>query len=276
MGMIAVIRGAGDLASGVALRLYHSGIKIIFLELAEPLVVRRKVAFASAVFEKQVEVEGVPARLVENIEQALSVLSQDNIAVMVDPEAGALHDLRLRLPADAPIVLVDGRMTKEPPGQRLDVPAFTVGLGPGFTAGYDCDAVVETHRGHLMGRVVWQGTAEPDTGEPEKARGFSNERVIRAPSDGVLIARAEIGDQLEEGQAIAEISGQSIHAPFRGVLRGLIQPGIRVARGMKIGDLDPRNDPRFCFLVSEKALAVGGGVLEAILTRVELRKQLWD
>ncbi|OQY90520.1 MAG: hypothetical protein B6D39_08230 [Anaerolineae bacterium UTCFX2] len=276
MSMIVVIRGAGDLASGAALRLYHCGIKVIFLELPEPLVVRRKVAFASAVFEKQVEVEGAPAYLAEDVEQALAILSKDNIAVIVDPEADALRGLRQRLPTDAPIVLVDGRMIKAAPGQRLDEPAFTVGLGPGFTAGYDCDAVVETNRGHLLGRVIWQGSAQIDTGVPERSLGFSNERVIRSPSDGVLIARAEIGDLLDEGQEIAEVSGLPIHAPFQGALRGLIHPGIRVKREMKIGDLDPRNDPRYCYLVSEKALAVGGGVLEAILARPELRKHLWD
>lgn len=275
MSTVVLMRGAGDLASGVAVRLHRSGFKVILLELPEPLVVRRKVSFAEAVFEKQVEVEGITARLAENLDQALGELDKGRLPVIIDLEAKTLSELRLRQ-ADAPIILVDGRMTKKPPGHRPGAATMVIGLGPGFTAGLDCDAVIETNRGHHMGRVLWQGSAEQDTGIPENVLVRGAERVIRAPADGVLSARVEIGDQIEAGQVIAEVSGLPVYAPFRGVMRGLLHPAMQVKEGMKIGDLDPRNDPRYCYLVSEKALAVGGGVLEAILSRVELRNHLWD
>lgn len=275
MSTVVLMRGAGDLASGVAVRLHRSGFKVILLELPEPLVVRRKVSFAEAVFEKQVEVEGITARLAENLDQALGELDKGRLPVIIDLEAKTLSELRLRQ-ADAPVILVDGRMTKKPPGHRPGAATMVIGLGPGFTAGLDCDAVIETNRGHHMGRVLWQGSAEQDTGIPENVLVRGAERVIRAPVDGVLSARVEIGDQIEAGQVIAEVSGLPVYAPFRGVMRGLLHPAMQVKEGMKIGDLDPRNDPRYCYLVSEKALAVGGGVLEAILSRVELRNHLWD
>lgn len=276
MGLIVLIRGGGDLASGVALRLFRSGINIIILELARPLVVRRKVSFAEAVYTSHVEVEGVRASTANDLNEAFRLLSLGNIPVIVDPEAKTLIEMHHVRAAEAPIVLVDGRMTKQPPEPSLPTAALTIGLGPGFTAGVDCDAVIETNRGHLMGRVIWQGSAERDTGIPESVVMHAAERVIRAPVDGILTARSEIGDQLEKDQIVAEVSGLPIHAPFRGVLRGLIYPGMQVKRGMKVGDIDPRGDPRFCFLVSDKSLAVGGGVLEAMLSQVNLRKYLWE
>jgi xanthine dehydrogenase accessory factor len=150
-----------------------------------------------------------------------------------------------------------------------------IGLGPGFTAGVNCHAVVETNRGHRMGRVIWQGSAEADTGLPEQIAGQQAERVLRAPADGVLVNHFEIGAHVDGGQAVAEVAGKQVTAPFSGVLRGILYPGLKVYQGQKIGDLDPRDDPRLCALVSDKALAVGGGVLEAILTRPDLRLILW-
>lgn len=234
MSTVVLMRGAGDLASGVAVRLHRSGFKVILLELPEPLVVRRKVSFAEAVFEKRVEVEGITACLVENLSQALVELDNGCLPVIIDQEAKTLSELRSRLPADAPIVLVDGRMTKKSPGFRPDAATMLIGLGPGFTAGLDCDAVIETNRGHQMGRVLWQGSAEQDTGIPEKVLVRGAERVIRSPADGVLFARVEIGDQLEAGQVIADVSGLPVYAPFRGVMRGLLHPAMRVKEGMKI------------------------------------------
>jgi xanthine dehydrogenase accessory factor len=148
-------------------------------------------------------------------------------------------------------------------------------MGPGFVAGQNCHAVIETHRGHCLGRVIWQGAPETDTGQPDAVVGRSSERVLRAPADGELVALAEIGDHLQAGQAVAQVAGLPVFAPFRGVLRGLIHPGLNVTRGLKIGDVDPRDDPRYCRLVSDKSLAVGGGVLEAILSLPALRPHLW-
>lgn len=269
--MIVLIRGGGDLASGVALRLHRVGLRVVITELPEPLAVRRLVSFAEAVYTGEVVIEGVTARRVDDPSdtlRVLQVLAKGQIPVLIDPEARAIRLLH-------PHVVVDARMTKQP-AELIPVPvSLIIGLGPGFTAGVNCHAVIETNRGHMLGRVLWKGSAEADTGVPEAVGDKQAERVLRAPAEGVLQARAEIGDHLEAGQVVAEIAGIAVKAPFRGVLRGLIHPGIRVHAGQKIGDLDPRDDPRYCTLVSDKSLAIAGGVLEAILSRAELRPALW-
>ncbi|MFM8320354.1 MAG: molybdenum hydroxylase [Chloroflexota bacterium] len=311
MSLPVVIRGGGDLASGVALRLYRSGLRPLVTELPQPLVVRRRVAFAEAIYDGLVQVEGVTGRRVESLEQAQAAVLRDEIPVLADPDGAALEQLvqagrgRLAWAAAAPVgsgmhagvfstagladlpavpapagavpalAVVDARMTKRPP-EPLDLASiFLVGLGPGFTAGLDCQAVVETNRGHALGRVIWRGMTEPDTGVPELVGGRSSERVLRAPADGGLQALAEIGARVEAGQVLAQVAGREVVAPFGGVLRGLVRSGLPVARGMKIGDVDPRGDPQACFLVSDKALAVGGAVLEALLSRPEVRRALW-
>jgi xanthine dehydrogenase accessory factor len=272
MAIHVLIRGGGDLASGVALRLFRAGIRVMITELPQPLAVRRKVCFAEAVYSGETTVEGVSAKRVQDPGDSLGVLmtfSKGKIPVLIDPEAKAIALLH-------PSVIVDARMLKRPVELDPNVVPLIVGLGPGFTAGVNCHAAVETNRGHFMGRVYWQGAPQPDTGVPEGVAGRSAERVLRAPEDGSLQAHAEIGDHLDEGQLAAEVSGAPLVAPFAGVLRGLLHPGAPVTRGMKVGDVDPRDDPRICSLVSDKALAVGGGVLEAILSKVELRRHLWD
>jgi len=198
-------------------------------------------------------------------EQLQAALEAGDIPVIVDPDASILTELSIP-------VVVDARLTKLPPSSLpLDVPLH-IGLGPGFHAGRDCHAVIETRRGHTLGRVYWNGPSQPDSGQPEGDR----RRVLRAPVDGIFSSRAQIGKHVEAGQLLAEVAGKPINAPFSGVLRGLIHPGLRVTKGLKIGDVDPRDDPGLCYLVSDKALAIGGGVLEAILTRSEIRTSLWD
>lgn len=274
MSLTILIRGGGDLASGVALRLHHCGLQVLIAELPQPLVVRRWVSFAEAVFAGQVTVEDVTARRVDSLTQARSVWEKSGIPVLVDPDVRVLSDLRSST-SPSPLVLVDGRMTKKPPTLGVEAADLVIGLGPGFSAGENCHAAIETNRGHRLGRVLWQGAPEPDTGMPEEVGGMGSERVLRAPLDGILIAHAEIGDHLEAGQAVAEVSGQMVIAPFRGVLRGLLRAGLPVEQGLKIGDVDPRDDPLYCSLVSDKSLAVGGGVLEAILSFAPLRPFLW-
>jgi xanthine dehydrogenase accessory factor len=269
--MIVLIRGGGDLSSGVALRLHRAGLRVVITELAQPLAVRRLVCFGEAVYAGECSVEEVTARRVTDPTdtlRVLQVLSKGHIAVLIDPQGEAIRHLH-------PHVVVDGRMTKHPAPLIPERVQLIIGLGPGFVAGENCHAVVETNRGHMLGRVIWQGPPEPDTGEPDAVANRRAERVLRAPADGELVAHADICDHLEEGQLVAEVAGQPVHAPFKGVLRGLLHPGVMVARGLKIGDVDPRNDHRFCTLVSDKSLAIGGGVLEAILSRPELRPQLW-
>lgn len=269
--MIVLIRGGGDLASGVAMRLYKAGFHVVISELQQPIAVRRKVSFAEAIYTEQVTVEGITARRVDDFTDTLRILqvyTKGQIPVLVDPQAEATRTLH-------PMVVVDGRMKKQPAELIPSQVKLIIGLGPGFTVGENCHVVIETKRGHKLGRVIWQGSSEPYTGIPEAVGVHGVERVLRAPADGAVTAFREIGDHLEEGQTIAEVDGKPVNAPFPGVLRGLIHPDISVCEGQKIGDIDPRDDPSYCSLISDKALAVGGGVLEAILSRAELRPYLW-
>lgn len=270
MPALILIRGGGDLASGVALRLHRAGLKVLVSELPQPLAVRREVSFAEAVYAGQVTIEGVTGRLVKR-EQVQATLDAGDIPVLVDPDASILIEMPIT-------VVVDARLTKHPPAPLPVAVPLHVGLGPGFHAGENCHAVIETRRGHTLGRVTWNGATLPDSGQPEG----DPRRVLRAPADGQLIAYAQIGDHLEEGQLIAEFQSaienrkSKIVSPFKGVLRGLIYPGLHVKKGLKIGDVDPRNDRQACFVVSDKALAIGGGVLEAILANEEIRQHLWE
>ncbi len=261
---LILIRGGGDLASGVALRLYRTGFQTAILELEKPLTVRRNVAFSQAVYEGTYTLEGVTARLVSP-DQLQDALDADEIPVLIDPNATILRNQFLTSPRST--FVIDGRLLKSVP-EPLDTDvALHIGLGPGFCAGENCHAVIETRRGHTLGRVYWTGSAQADSGQPE---GDPN-RVLRAPHNGTLTAFAKIGDHLEEDQLIAEIQSENenlkseIISPFAGILRGLIHPSVDVTKGMKIGDVDARDDPALCNLVSEKAMAIAGGVLEALV-----------
>ncbi|MCS6992277.1 MAG: selenium-dependent molybdenum cofactor biosynthesis protein YqeB [Anaerolineales bacterium] len=256
MSDIVLLRGGGDLASGVALRLHHAGFDTIITELPEPLAVRRAVSFSEAVYEGVWTVEDVTARRVQTRAEVFACLAHREIPVLVDPDLEIIPSLGLGISA-----LIDARLLKQTaPSLRENYP-LVIGLGPGFTAGENCHAVIETQRGHTLGRVYWHGAASPDSGRPEG----DPRRVLRAPCDGIVIGCAQIGDHLEAGEMIAQVEGEAIRAPFAGVLRGLIRPGMQVKQGLKIGDLDPRDQRAYCFLVSDKALAIGGGVLEALL-----------
>lgn len=268
---LILLRGGGDLASGVALRLHRAGLKLVITELAQPLTVRRTVSFAETVYDGKHTVEEVTARRVQPADISL-VLAANEIPVLVDPNADILLST-LHFP-----VLIDGRLLKTtPPPLPKGIPLL-IGLGPGFHAGVNCHAAIETRRSHTLGRVYWNGATQADSGQPEG----DPRRVLRAPSDGILIGHKKIGEHCESGELIAEMQSSienrksEIVSPFKGVLRGLIHDGIHVTRGLKIGDLDLRDDPSACFLVSDKALSIGGAVLEAILTRAEIRKKLWE
>ncbi|MBE3067325.1 MAG: EF2563 family selenium-dependent molybdenum hydroxylase system protein [Chloroflexi bacterium] len=277
MPSLILIRGGGDLATGVAIRLLRTGLRVVVTELSQPLAVRRTVSFAEAIYSGEISIEGITAQRVDDPSDTLRILStlgKQQIPLLVDPgctSAKLLH----------PAVIVDGRMTKCPPEPIGYSPALYIGLGPGFEAGVNCQAVIETRRGHTLGRVFWRGGPDPDTGQPDG----DPARLLRAPCDGVLVAHVNIGEHIEKSQVIAEIDdGQLttdhrpssvVHSPLPGILRGLLHPGLTVTRGLKIGDIDPRDDPRLCQMVSDKALSIGGGVLEAILSRPDVRSQLW-
>lgn len=264
MTLRILVRGGGDVASGAILRMHRAGWQVLVTELERPLCVRRYVSFAQAVYDGEIRIEEAVARRVTDMAGARAAFIQDMVPVLVDPKLAALADFQ-------PQVIVDGRMRKKPPELSMDAALLTVGLGPGFTAGVDCHAVVETHRGPFLGRVIWDGPAQPDTGIPERVGEYQSERVLRAPAEGVLEALVDIGDHVRVGQVVARIAGQPVLAPFDGVLRGLVMAGLHVRSGEKIGDVDPRGDARLCWLVSDKALAVGGGVLEAVLSSAKLR-----
>lgn len=263
-----LIRGGGDLASGVALRLHHAGFDVVIAELPRPLAVRRLVSFSEAVYAGQMTVEDVTARLVQP-DQIDASLARREIPVIVDPELNQLPMIAKHPRGTNYQVIVDARLLKTPSLPPPFPAPLHIGLGPGFTAPRDCHAVIETRRGHTLGRVYWQGQSAPDSGQPEG----DPRRVLRAESSGRLLVHAEIGGHLEAGQLIAGIQSSiknrkvQIVSPFKGVLRGLLPDGMEVTRGLKLGDVDARDDPALCRLVSDKALAVGGGVLEAILAQ---------
>ena len=276
MPMFVYIRGGGDLASGVAFRLFQAGFCLLISELSEPLVIRRTISFAETVYRGKFTIEGINSRLVNDIPTAVNAISRGGIPVIIDPGAGSMTKLREHFPQNIKIVLVDARMMKKPPEPLPDDVDFYIGLGPGFTGGSNCDAVIETNRGHTLGRIIWKGSPEADTGIPAPVSEHSSDRVLRAPTDGILTTQLQIGDHLEQGELVSQVSEKPVYAPISGVLRGLINPGIRVLKDQKIADIDPRDDPKYCNLISDKSLAVGGAVLAAILSRRDLRPHIWD
>jgi len=268
MAATILVRGGGDLASGVILRLARAGLNVVVTELDKPLAVRRLVSYCEAVYRGEITIEGVTARLAVDVPQARRILVEGSVPELIDPHASSRQEFK-------PLAIVDGRMMKQPSDLDLNAAPLVIGLGPGFEAGIDCHAVIETKRGPFMGRVIWFGGADPDTGIPETVASRTEERVLRAVNEGIFQASVHLGDLLQEGQIIAEIDGQPVRARFRGVVRGLIQSGLHVTPGLKIGDVDPRPDPRIAHLISDKSLSVGGAVLEALLTRPEIRACLW-
>lgn len=256
---LLIVRSGGDLATGIIYRLHKAGFPLMVLELKRPLVVRRRVALATAVLEGQITVEGLHGQRVDTVAEAVALAATGVIPVLVAPQ---LPD------GVAPTAIIDARMAKRNLDTRIDQAPLVVALGPGFTAGVDCHAVVETMRGHRLGRVIWQGSAQANTGTPGIVAGKGAERVLRAPVAGVVQWQVVIGESVTAGARLGQVAGQPIVAPFAGVLRGLIASETAVSANLKIGDLDARNDRAACFTISDKALAIGGGVLEAVLTHL--------
>jgi xanthine dehydrogenase accessory factor len=252
------IRGGGDLGSGVALRLWRSGFRVVVLESAAPLAVRRTVSLSEAVYDGEARVEELRGELVCHADDALKRVGSGAVPVLVDPAGTSLPALR-------PDVVVDAILAKQNLGTSRTMAPLTIGLGPGFTAGVDVDVVVETNRGPHLGRVIHLGSAEPNTHRPAPVAGHAGDRVLRAPADGVLTVEHDIGEVVNAGTVVARVADRPVVAPFGGLVRGMARPGLIVSEGMKVGDVDPRLDPALCTLVSDKSLAVAGGVLEAIL-----------
>ena len=256
--MFTLIRGSGDLASGIALRLWRSGIEVVMTDLSRPTAIRRTVSFSEAIVHGETTVEDVTARLAANADEARALLAQGIVPVLADPDCACRADLH-------PDALVDAILAKRNLGTRLTDAPIVIGVGPGFTAGVDCHAVVETMRGHTLGRVIYTGSALPNTNIPGLIGGFAGERVLRAPADGEFRSARQIGDLVKAGDVAGYVAGEPMACTIGGVLRGLIADGVLVHKGMKSGDVDPRGDVDNCYTASDKALAVGGGVLEALL-----------
>ena len=259
------IRGAGDLATGIALRLYRSGFDIVMSDIAVPTTVRRTVAFSPAVYTGEASVEGITGKLCENISMIDTVMESGCIPIVVDPSGEIMKEYK-------PDVIVDAIIAKTNIGTKITDADIVIGVGPGFEAGVDCHAVVETKRGHNLGRVLWSGSAYPNTGVPGNIGGYTVERIIRATADGVFRAKVNIGDYVKAGDLLAYCDETPVYANIDGIVRGLLQDGVKVKTGMKSGDVDPRAEKEYCFTVSDKASAIGGGVLEAILSKISGRK----
>ncbi len=241
-------------------RLTRAGWPVVVTELPRPLTVRRTVALSTAVLDGRAEVEGMEARLVADADEAVRLAATGVVPVLVSPDLPVPSDHR------GPDVIVDARLAKRNIDTDRGQAPLVIGLGPGFEAGVDCDAVVETNRGHHLGRVLWSGGAEPDTGTPGRVEGRGRERVLRAPAAGRASWRVAIGDRVATDDLLGTIGAAEVRAPFPGRVRGLIAEEVDVTPGLKVGDVDPRDDRDACFQIGDKALAVGGGVVEAVLT----------
>ena len=256
--MAVIIRGAGDLATGIALRLHRAGYQIIMTDLLEPTSIRRTVCFSEALRLGTAMVEDVTARKTGSAEEAERIACSGGIAVIADPEGGCIRQL-------APGAVIDAILAKRNLGTAITDAPVVIGVGPGFTAGEDCHAAVETMRGHTLGRVLYSGSPLPNTGVPGVIGGYGLERVLRAPAAGIFEPKMEIGQMVKAGEVAAEVDGVPMLCTIDGCLRGLLQGGLTVPKGMKCGDIDPRCKQEHCYQSSDKALSIGGGVLEALM-----------
>lgn len=265
---LIIVRGGGDLATGTIYKLYRCGFPVLILEVAAPSAIRRNVAFSEAVYQGMQTVEDVTCHRADSLEHAKALLHDGKLPILVDPEGRAIAELK-------PLAVVDAILAKRNLGTRRDMAPITVALGPGFCAGEDVDAVIETKRGHHLGRVLWNGSAAPNTGIPGIIGGYGKERVIHSPAAGILRNICKVTDTVEKGQVIAVVETENgdvpVAATLDGLLRGLIRDGYPVTKGFKIADIDPRTEEyQNCFTISDKARCIAGGVVEAIL---QLKKE---
>jgi len=263
--LLVVVKGGGDLATGVTHRLFRAGMKIIITELEKPTVIRRTVSFAEAIFEGEFEVEGVTAKRASDVDGVFEIINELKIPIIVDPKTEIVRKV-------SPDVVVDATLAKKNIGTKITDAPLVIGLGPSFKAGLDVHAVVETKRGHNLGKVIFLGEAESNTGIPGDIAGYTLERVLRASCNGVFKSIKKIGDLVEKGEQVATVDNQPVASQISGVIRGLLHDDLTVTKGYKIGDVDPRKVREYCFTISDKARAIGGGVLEAILNLHKKRR----
>ncbi len=256
--MLVLIKGAGDLATGTAIRLHRAGMQVVMTDVERPTAVRRTVAFCQCMYDGIVTVEDITARRAADAAEVRKSLDRGEVPVLADPEARILREL----PFDA---VVDAILAKYNLGTRITDAPVVLALGPGFTAGVDCHGVVETMRGHDLGRLLTEGSAAPNTGVPGDIGGYTTQRIIRATADGIFEPVAQIGETVREGDLVARVSGVPVYAQMPGLVRGMLPAGLEVKKDMKAGDIDPRCKARHCFTVSDKSRAIAGGVLEGLL-----------
>lgn len=264
---LVIVRGGGDIATGTIAKLFQSGFLVLILEIDNPSAIRRKVAFCDAVFDKVAQVEDMTCVLAESKEELKDIWEKNQIPLMIDPEGRMIKEL-------TPIAVIDGILAKKNLGTKRDMAPITIGLGPGFSAPEDVCAVIETKRGHRLGRVIYEGSAIANTGIPGIIGGYGKERVIHAPVSGKIKNTHEIGDLVEKGEVIAKIGDTPVLASLTGVLRGIIKDGYPVTKGLKIADIDPRKEEqKNCYTISDKARCVGGGALEALMHLLWLQEE---
>ncbi|HEY6539580.1 MAG TPA: selenium-dependent molybdenum cofactor biosynthesis protein YqeB [Ktedonobacteraceae bacterium] len=259
---LIAVKGAGDLATGVMHRLTRAGFQVMASELAQPTVLRRTVAFAEAVTQGRITVEGITACHVSTRDEVMQAFERGEVPVVVDPDGAFIKSMH-------PTVLVEATLSKHNSGITINDAPIVIALGPGYEAGEDAHAVIETNRGHNLGRVYVQGCAEPNTGVPGTIGGYAAERLLRAPCTGLLYGLRQIGDSVQAGETVALVkegeTSSPIIAAIPGILRGLVRDELPVSAGMKVGDIDPRAAHNHCFTISDKSRAIGGGVLEAVM-----------
>lgn len=256
---LVIVRGGGDIATGSIQKLYRAGFKVLVLEIEKPSAIRREVAFCEAIYEKEMTIEGVTAKLCNSIEDIEQVWREKKIPILVDSTGESIYKLK-------PQVVIDGILAKKNYGTNREMAPITIGLGPGFTAGEDVDVVIETMRGHNLGKLIFEGKPMANTGIPGIIKGIGKERVIYSPCAGVVKNICKIGDMVEKNQVIATVDEVEVLATISGVLRGLIREGYEVPEKFKMADIDPREEEQAnCFTISDKARAIGGAVLEAVL-----------
>lgn len=253
-----LIKGAGDLASGIAWRLKRAGFNILMTEIARPLTVRLTVSYSNAVYEGETTIEGIKGILVHNYRQAQKVMLGGDIAVIVDETADIRNEFK-------PNVIIDAIMAKKNINTAINDAPIVIGVGPGFCAGRDCDYVIETKRGHFLGKVIEQGEAIADTGIPGNIGGYTKERIIRSVGAGRFKSIAKIGDSVKKGDIVAYTDERPVYASIDGIIRGMLHDGITVTDNMKCGDIDPRAEKSHCFTISDKSRSIGGGALEAVM-----------
>ncbi|WP_319370546.1 selenium-dependent molybdenum cofactor biosynthesis protein YqeB [uncultured Ilyobacter sp.] len=262
-----IIRGGGDIATGVAHKLKRCGMEVIVLECEKPMAIRRKVAFSEAVYENKSLVEGITGVLVSSLEDAVKESRVERVPILVDPKGKSISELK-------PHVVVDAIIAKKNIGTEMNMAPVVIALGPGFTAGSDCHVVVETMRGHDLGRLIYNGQALANTGNPGSVGGYSLERVIHSPSDGILKAVKAIGDTVLAGEVLAYAGETEVKSQISGIIRGMLHDGIQVRKGLKMADVDPRADQvKNCYTISDKARCIGGSVLEAIMAEFLRKKE---